>query len=476
MRLNRLKYLLLACGVAAALAPAAASAAPRMLVGFQDDPTFRWAPDRQAQLDRALQVNTRIVKTTVYWYVVAPKRPANPANPLDPAYNLGDVDEAIRNAQSRGMDVLVSIWGTPGWANRNAGHNRLPTRLADLTAFSRALAARYSGRYAGYPYVGKFAVWNESNLDQFLAPQFDAHGRDTGPALYAKLYAAAYSGIKAGNRAALVAAGETSPRGRDKPLVGGRTQQTHSPGRFAELVAKANPRLRFDAWSHHPYPTQSNLGPTQKVRWPNVTLGQLGRFETSLDTWFKRRSIPIWITEYGHETRPEERLGVTRSKQAAYARQALAIAARDPRVQMFIWFVFRDDPTSTWQSGLATRGNLAKPAFAAFAAAAKAVDAWNPLVTVKAGRAATVPVVVPALEFLNRSGAGSPVRVNWEFRDGIYATLTDQHVQTLEGRDGYLRFRLPVPATRTGGKYEFRFAAFDMYGNRIDRRVTVVAT
>src|SRR5687768_12038336 len=33
-------------------------------------------------------------------------------------------------------------------------------------------------------------------------------------------------------------------------------------GRFAQLVAAANPRLKFDAWAQHPYPVPTNQKPT----------------------------------------------------------------------------------------------------------------------------------------------------------------------------------------------------------------------
>ena len=46
--------------------------------------------------------------------------------------------------------------------------------------------------------------------------------------------------------------------------------------------------------------------------------------------------------------------GISRAQQAAYAAQALALAKKDPRTDMFIWFVFRDHATSLWQSGLRT--------------------------------------------------------------------------------------------------------------------------
>ena len=190
--------------------------------------------------------------------------------------------------------------------------------MSDLTAFSRAVASRYSGRYAGFPFVRFYSIWNESNLQLFLAPQFDSRGAGrSAPRNYAKLAAAAYAGIKAGNPSAKVAVGSTSSAGRDKPLAG--KSATHSPGRFAQLVAAANPRLKFDAWAQHPYPVPANLKPDQKVKWPNVTLASFPRFEKSLDTWFKRKGVRIWITEYGHEVKQDgEPNGISRALQATY--------------------------------------------------------------------------------------------------------------------------------------------------------------
>src|SRR6185503_21060642 len=202
----------------------------------------------------------------------------------------------------------------------------------------------------------------ESNLGQFLSPQYDTKGKPVAPAIYAKLYRAAYAGIKGGNTRSLVGIGETSARGRDRYLGKKGTQETESPGKFAELLSKQRPVLRFDAWSHHPYPTSINGKPLAKTRWPNVTLSNLPRFENQLGHWFKR-NVVMWISEYGHETKPEEPKGVTYAQQAAYLRTALAMARQNPRVQMLIWFAMRDNPVNLWQSGLLTYGGLEKPAF-----------------------------------------------------------------------------------------------------------------
>ena len=127
-----------------------------------------------------------------------------------------------------------------------------------------------------------------------------------------------------------------------------------------------------------------------------MTLSSFARFEKSLDTWFKRKNVRIWITEYGHEVKQDgEPKGISRAQQAAYAAQALALAKKDARTDMFIWFVFRDHATSEWQSGLRTMSGAAKPSLSRFSAAAKAVDARNAIFTVKGGTAN--PTVTVAL-------------------------------------------------------------------------------
>ena len=375
----------------AALAAGTASAEERMWIGFHDDPVLRYGEDRQSELDAVRAANATIVRTLVEWRSVAPRRPANAANPFDRAYRFDDLDELVRSTQARGMEMLMTIWGTPGWANGGRGPQFLPTRIADFRNFARAVATRYKGRRPGYPFVRFYGIWNESNLGNFLAPQFDARGRIVSPAAYARLAAAGYAGIKAGSPRALVAIGETSSNGRDRKVRGATDSTT--PGTFARLLAQASPRLRFDAWAQHPYPVPVSQGPAQRVRYPNVAFSTLARFERDLDRWFKRKNIPIWITEYGNETRPGEPKGVTETQQAAYAPQAIGLAKKDPRVKMFVWFVFRDSGGSPWQSGIYRPSGAPKPAASRWAAAARGVDKLNDKIAVRGGTTSPLLVV-----------------------------------------------------------------------------------
>ena len=461
--------------LAFALAALAFSAAPTesarpMLVGFQDDPGFRWSPDRAATLAAAARAHATIIRATADWSQIAPTRPSAAADPFDPAYHFSDLDDLLRHAAMNGMTVMLTIWGTPAWANDGRGPNYVPSRMSDLYAFARAVADRYSGRHPGFPFVGYYTIWNEPNSVRFLAPGFDAQGNPVSPYLYGALCRFAYAGLKAGNPLATVAIGQTSSRGAElgRPGAG-----SIAPGTFARLLASVRPAVPFDAWAHHPY-SDLGFGPSQRYRFPNVNLSTLHVFEQKLDQWFHRSNIPIWISEYGLQTRPARPGGVSFEQQAAYVKQALAIAAADPRVQMFIWFTLRDDPTyETWDSGLIGQAGARKPAFAAFADAASGLDARDPVIDVAADTA--YPVLrLPLWELAVRDGVGARVGS----RISVYSggrRIGSATPQTRIAVDGYVSFPLPIARVRPGVRYRVYIRDInDVHGNRVSRRAVVI--
>ena len=421
----------------------------RLLIGFQDDASLRWADDRAEVLDRARESGAAIIRTIVVWEQTAPHRPSDPTDPFEASYRLDDVDELGRGAQERGIELLISIWGTPPWANGGQGQNRAPDDARELEAFSQALADRYSGRHAGYPAVRLFSAWNEPNLEQFLAPQFDAAGQSVAPALYAPIARAIYDGVKRGNAEALVAIGETSPRGHDVPSRG-TVQDSHSPARFARLLSEERPSVRFDAWAQHPYPPRNNVAPDSRVRWPRVGLGNLERFGQSIDAWFGRLQTPVWVTEYAHETLPGNPVGIEPELQATFAVEALEAAARNPRVRLFIWFILRDSSENPWRSGVLDEGGTPKPAFASFGARARKLDGRNPVLPVNATLAR-----ISVLELARYTEPGDPVEVRLEDRKPFSVPLR---------MDGWLA--VPLEGTR---KAVLRVRAIDAHGHFVDR-------
>jgi hypothetical protein len=462
--------LIVAILVTCVLAPVAASA-DRMWVGFHDDPILRWGPDRQGQMTIAHATNNAsVLRTLVTWSSIAPTKPANAANPFDPAYHFDDLDEFVRNAQLTDTEVLLTLWGTPKWANGGKGPNYLPTSMTDFQNFAKAIASRYSGRTAGYPFVRFYGIWNESNLGLFLSPQFNSKGQIVSPAAYAKLAAAGYAGIKAGSSKALVAIGETSSNGRDKKKPG--VSDAVAPGTFAQLVAKANKNLKFNAWAQHPYPVPVNQPPTQKVKWPNVALTSLPQFETSLDTWFGRKNIPVWITEYGNETKPGEPKGVTEAQQASYVTQAIDIAKRDPRVPMFVWFVLQDSSGSPWQSGIYRTNGSPKPSQPKFAAAATTLSPVNGKVSFRAGTR-DPSLTVYLRSFCANNGIGTPVGLTSRTSLGgkLIAVSQAQVPLTI---DCTVAYRVAGLTVAKGKTYTVKVDTNTKKGDKAQRTITIV--
>ena len=112
--------------------------------------------------------------------------------------------------------------------------------------------------------------------------------------------------------------------------------------------------------------------------------------------WF-HRPVPIWVTEYGEQTKPAvPPTAVSYAEQAADAKQALKLAAANPYVQMFVWFIFRDSTAADLVQRRSRRRTASKkPAYAAFK-------------TTAAGMVGQTQVVSPGQDVLGRSAGPDP--------------------------------------------------------------------
>jgi hypothetical protein len=316
------------------------------------------------------------VRVTLDWGAVARRRPARPADPADPAYNWTAVDSVLDEAKKKNVRVLLAIYGTPRWAGR--ARNRVPRRALDLRLFATAAARRYSGNYTveageneperSLPAVRHWLAWNEPNNPVFLRPQWKMvkrRWRVQAAYDYAKICSAIWAGVHATRLAGQkVACGATGPRGNDAPRS---SRPSTSPLTFMRWLRRAGLR-RMDAYAHHPYYGHRSERPSTKSRSKKaVTMANIGDLIKQLNRLYGRRTR-LWITEYGYQTNPPDRLfGVSYRNQARYVHQAIALAKRTRRIDMLIWFLIRDEPRlSGWQSGVVTRRGARKPAFRAF--------------------------------------------------------------------------------------------------------------
>jgi hypothetical protein len=132
-------------------------------------------------------------------------------------------------------------------------------------------------------------------------------------------------------------------------------------------AAKAAGMRTFDAYAHHPYAGSPGLAPGAKPQNPRaITLGNIQKLIDEVTRLYGPK--PIWITEYGYETSPPDRVfGVGWGRQAEYLREAYGIARRNPSIEMLLWFLSRDEARSTgWQSGFVSAGGRRKPSFYEF--------------------------------------------------------------------------------------------------------------
>jgi Glycosyl hydrolase catalytic core len=345
-------------------------------VGIYDDGMTLANPEKGFLLLHNLRA--QIVRITLWWGgpigVARTKRPATATNPADPAYNWAAYDRAVQLAAKYKIKVLFSIVGTPSWANGGRSQRYAPTRPRDLQNFAAAAARRYSGTFEDadknvLPAVHLWLAWNEPNNPVFLFPQYKkVRGRYIALSAYnyARMCTAIYNGVHSvQHSAAKVACGGTDPRGNNQPKS---RRASISPLAFLRSVKKFHLR-RFDAWAHHPYASRPTEKPTSKPKAKTVViLGNLSDLTKELTKLYGRK--PIWITEYGYQTRPPDRhFGVSWKTQAKYLAQSFAIARKNPRVQMMIWFLVKDESRlAGWQSGFFTAAGKRKPSYYAFRA------------------------------------------------------------------------------------------------------------
>jgi hypothetical protein len=376
------------CALAATASPPKASAARGMLVGIFDPVQPFIAPD--TTFPTLVNLRAQVIRLNLDWNVIATRAPAKPTDPADPAYNWSQYDTVLQNAAKNKIQVLFTIVGTPKWAQgKKKGTNLMPTKISSLRYFAQAAAKRYSGTYVRddgtkLPAVRKWLAWNEPNNPVFLKPQWAKTGRKCvktkghrcvkfaarySPVAgknYVAICRAIHSGIHAtGLSKEVVACGATDPRGNNAAR---NPRPSISPIAFlGDLRRYGLRKSDFDVYAHHPYYGARTESPTTKPKGKQtVTLANLSVLTKLLSKYYGNKKV--WITEYGYQTSPPDRaFGVTWAKQAKYLTQAYAIARKNPRVTMMLWFLLRDESRlGGWQSGLFTASGKKKPAYNAF--------------------------------------------------------------------------------------------------------------
>jgi hypothetical protein len=125
--------------------------------------------------------------------------------------------------------------------------------------------------------------------------------------------------------------------------------------------------------AYHPYTPPA--GPHVPEGRDDAAIGQLARLRATIDALARRgklpRRLPIWITEFGYQTKPPDPFqGAPIKRAVSFMDESEWIAFRNPRVATYSQYTLRDDPPrpgpsvlrwSSWQAGLYFHDGRRKP-------------------------------------------------------------------------------------------------------------------
>jgi hypothetical protein len=368
--------------LAAALAPAA-QASDRQTLIVQDDARMLGHPDATAAEFASLGAD--VVKIQLFWNDVAPAGSSKPAgfDARNPAsYHWDTYPGAVNAVIAAGMRPYLSIGArAPKWATRGRGRpGTSRPSAAEFGQFAEAVGRQF-------PNVRIWSMWNEPNLHAWLSPQ-RKRGVPKSPSMYRQLYLAGHAGLRAsGHGGDTILIGELAPRGgrssrkirpldflREMVCLDRHYRQYRGRAARARGCERVG-RLPTSGLAYHPYTLRG--GPRIDDGPGDAAIGELGRVTKSLNALARRgklpRSLPLWISEFGYQTRPPDPLfGVPLKRAAAFMDVSEWLAFRNRRVASYSQYTLWDDAPrsgahlfqrwSTWQSGLRFGNGNAKPA------------------------------------------------------------------------------------------------------------------
>jgi hypothetical protein len=395
--MSRIRILLcasLACSalVSGAIGAGTAQASTTQKLYFEGSTDLLEPTTRPAVLAQLKTLGVKALRIELNWYSVAPA-PTSATKPsfeaTNPAsYNWGQYEILLAEAKQLGWQVLLTVTApVPRWAtaNKQAPYTNRPDDL-DFQEFMTAVARKFASE------VSLYSIWNEPNEAAYLTPQWTSNGKPASGRIYRGLYQAGYAGLQAAGIAhPRVLFGETAPVGDDTVNV--RKEKSAAllhpvaPLAFMREALCLNAKykksgscgeLQMTGYAHHAYFPAA--GP--KYVWKqkdSVTIASLSRLSNALNLAARAHAIPggvpIYLTEFGVQSKPNKYEGVSAAKQAEYDAIAEHMAYDNPRVVAFSQYLFKDDPVSGrltttgfvgFQTGLEYISGARKPLYYGF--------------------------------------------------------------------------------------------------------------
>lgn len=380
---------LVVAAVAAGSGATDASARARTLTtGFMENGAFGSA-DRGLWFGRAVEVGAGTARINLAWSDVAPT--AAPAGAdSDPAwagYAFAAVDAEIQGALAAGIRPIVNVSRAPGWAEasgrpQDVGRGSWKPDVAAYGRFVTAVARRYSGTFVDpatgqkLPRVDRFQLWNEPNLDTYLAPQWE-RGRPFAPGRFRALVNAGYRAIKSVQPSATVAAAGLAPFGDHRTTSGKRMP----PVTFLRTMLCVDARGRrscrdrttVDVIAHHPYAVRKPSSPA--LNDDDATIPDLGKLTRIVTAARKVRTVgprtpKLWVTEVSYDSAPPDPTGVPSARLSRWTAELLW-RLWDQGADTVVWYLLRDAAprpsyAATYQSGMYLLDGTRKPSAQAF--------------------------------------------------------------------------------------------------------------
>ena len=497
--MTSLRSLIAAVLVLAAI-PSSALASRTQESTFQDDPllVYGTAEQQTSTLDTLKSFGVDRIRVSVFWQQLAPandqlEKPgfdsADPAGYQAPVWEK--YDALIRGAQARGILVNLNLTSPiPRWASTESPRADLQQTFnpnpEEFGKFVRAVGTRYSGSYNGLPRVDYWSIWNEPNQAGWLTPQWSPDPRnaksqvDAAPSIYRNLVANAWQALAdTGHGSDTILIGETAPQGQGKAkaisqsidalkfvrrlycvdnnlnvLKGAQASLRNCPGDVATFVAQNPGLFKATGYAHHPYALLTPPSRPQKNP-DHISMADLRDLSRELMRIYQRygqktqskRGVPLYLTEYGYQTKPDPVTYVSFNRQAAWINEAEYIAFRNPNVRAVNQFLLVDDAPiagekiprlayRTFQSGLQLLTGKRKPSYKAYMTPIFVKQA-----RVRRGRSTGV------WGMLRPADAAARVRASIQFRVRGGTRWRTRKTVTVGGPRHYFEARVTVPAS-----------------------------
>jgi len=282
-----------------------------------------------------------------------------PVNTEPEGYRFYRYDSDIAAADSEDLHLVVTILSNPDWA---ATYRNGPIDKVDISEFAEfmgALVERYDGDgwqdAPGSPVVDYWEFYNEPDAGDELRAEYGASYWGHFGAEYAEMLCAVYPAMKSANpQAQVVLGGLAYDAFEDQG--GGFVRE------FLDDVLTAGGGECFDVMNFHYYPVfgWSSYGPGLS--------GKANYLAAKLEEYGYEK--PIICTEAGWHSDDYGQFPSTPEIQSRYVVKLFAQSLAS-RLDMMIWWTWIDPGAGYGKNGLLTQALERKPAFYAYAAAAR---------------------------------------------------------------------------------------------------------